>query len=382
MSVKRFLSRFFLLSSLILVVSVAGQAVYTDTAAAATVSCSPSGTTYGTDTLSISIPASTTYTIWTRLQIPSSTDNAVLLNVGGSCYDVGANSSLPTNAWEWVDYDSGSTSNAISLSLSTGSHTLEYTGTNPSVKIDRVLAIPSSDGCTPTGTGNNCTEITSSSTPTTSTGSSSSTSSKGASGTTSSSGTTTPSTADGSQTPSTTTPDLLNGNGMVAIMVTDSSGAPVKNAKVSIDNRYTGYTDSQGEADFSNISAGTYTVVVTSQSEGTVRTKITVGANQTKPIAIKLVSAKSSWSIWAGGILVVLIVGGVAYWIITRRRRPPQGGVTILADPDLTYQPAPGPAVTPPDQYPGDDNNPAVVSPQQYPEADNSNPNDQPPHYS
>jgi len=135
-------------------------------AAATTDSCSPSGTTYGTDTLSISVPSSATYTIWTRLQIPDSSDNAVLLKVDNtSCYNVGASTSLPTASWEWVNYNDGSTSNAISLTLSAGTHTLEYVGTYENVEIDRVLAVPSTDDCIPTGTGDNCMDVSPPSTP-------------------------------------------------------------------------------------------------------------------------------------------------------------------------------------------------------------------------
>jgi chitodextrinase len=138
-------------------------------AAAATDSCTPPGTTYGTDTLSVSIPSSATYTIWTRLEIPDSSDNAVLLNVdsNASCYNVGGNSSLPVGSWQWVDYNDGSTSNVINITLSAGTHTFEFIGTDPSVEIDRMLAVSTSGSCTPTGTGDNCTQVSPPPTPST-----------------------------------------------------------------------------------------------------------------------------------------------------------------------------------------------------------------------
>jgi hypothetical protein len=54
-----------------------------------------------------------------------------------------------------VNYYDGSTSNTVSLSLTAGSHTLTYTGTSPSVELDRI-EILSDATCTPTGTGDNC----------------------------------------------------------------------------------------------------------------------------------------------------------------------------------------------------------------------------------
>jgi len=165
--IKQSLQRVLLLACLV-VLFLSGLAMGTaPKAAAATDSCSPSGTTYGTDTLSVSIPSSATYTIWTRLEIPDSSDNAVLLNVDNntSCYNVGDSSSLPVGSWEWVDYNDGSTSNVINLTLSAGTHTFEFVGTDPNVEIDRILAVPTSDSCTPTGTGDNCTQVTPPPTP-------------------------------------------------------------------------------------------------------------------------------------------------------------------------------------------------------------------------
>jgi hypothetical protein len=125
-------------------------------------SCTPSGTTYGTDTLSVTIPSTGTYSIWTRMQIPDSADNGILLNIDNtSCYNVGANSSLPTSSWQWVNYYDGNSSNIVSLSLTAGTHSFQYVGTSNGVEIDRVLVL-SDATCTPTGTGDNCMQTTTS----------------------------------------------------------------------------------------------------------------------------------------------------------------------------------------------------------------------------
>lgn len=95
------------------------------------------------------------------MEIPDSTNNTILLKVDNTnCYNVGADSSLPTGSWQWVNYYDGTTSNKIQLSLTAGSHTLTFVGTDPGVEIDRIMAL-SDATCTPTGTGTNCEQTTS-----------------------------------------------------------------------------------------------------------------------------------------------------------------------------------------------------------------------------
>lgn len=147
---------------------------FTKGAAAAGVpdSCTPPATTFGTDTMSVYIPETTTYTIWTRLQAPSASANSILLNIDGTnCYNVGGDSSIPTNGtWDWVDDYGSDTSNIINLNLTQGTHTFTLTGTESGVSIDRIIAVQgnaSCDGsasCTPTNTqaataGNNLAPI-------------------------------------------------------------------------------------------------------------------------------------------------------------------------------------------------------------------------------
>lgn len=133
---------------------------------AATDSCTPPSTTYGTDTMTVSVPASGTYTIWTRLMAPSSAANSILLNIDNtSCYNVGGGSSIPANTWTWVNYNDGSASNAIKLSLSQGNHTFTLTGTETGVSIDRIEVL-SDATCTPSGVGDNCTPVADTTPPT------------------------------------------------------------------------------------------------------------------------------------------------------------------------------------------------------------------------
>lgn len=130
-------------------------------------SCTPPATTYGTDSWSsanspadpIYVPATATYTIWVRMQAPSASANSILLNIDGTnCYNVGGDSSIPTDGstWDWVDDYGGDTSNIMNVSLTQGSHNFELTGTESGVAIDGILAIATSGGspsCTPSTTG-------------------------------------------------------------------------------------------------------------------------------------------------------------------------------------------------------------------------------------
>src|SRR5580700_9615901 len=133
---------------------------------AVTDSCSPPATTYGTDTMELSIPETATYTLWTRLEIPDSTANSILLNIdnGTTCYDIGGSTTLPSNTWEWINYNDGNTANTIRLTLSQGNHSLELIGTAGGVAVDRIEAV-SDASCIPSGTGDNCTTPTQSSSP-------------------------------------------------------------------------------------------------------------------------------------------------------------------------------------------------------------------------
>jgi hypothetical protein len=150
-----------ILFSIIFILGLAGSTLssaFIGNAAAAD-SCTPPATTYGTDTMSFNVTASGTYTIWTRMQIPDTTDDYILMNVdnGKNCFNVGGYSIyFPVNTWTWIKYsdEDGYVSNTADLSA--GTHTITLTGVDPGVSVDRieVLADPN---CTPTGTGDNCT---------------------------------------------------------------------------------------------------------------------------------------------------------------------------------------------------------------------------------
>jgi chitodextrinase len=91
------------------------------------------------------------------MMAPDTNNNSYLLEVdGGTCYTVG-DTGLAANQWGWVDYQSGNTSSKVTMTLSAGAHTFKLIGREPSVKIDRVMAILDGTCPTgPTGMGDNC----------------------------------------------------------------------------------------------------------------------------------------------------------------------------------------------------------------------------------
>lgn len=135
-------------------------------AAAALDACTPSGTTYGTLTFSatdtpanpINIPSAGAYNVWVRLEVPSASSSALLLNInnasGSSCYNISGNGLTP-NTWTWVDFYDGTSANLIQPSLPSGNNSLTITGTESGVSVDRVEFLADAS-CIPTGNGDNC----------------------------------------------------------------------------------------------------------------------------------------------------------------------------------------------------------------------------------
>jgi chitodextrinase len=86
---------------------------------------------------------------------PDTTNNSYMLEIdGGSCYTVG-NSAIAANTWAWLDYQNAAAASKITASLTAGKHTVKFIGTEPSVKVDRILAV-NDIACVPADTGDNC----------------------------------------------------------------------------------------------------------------------------------------------------------------------------------------------------------------------------------
>src|ERR1039458_2615471 len=134
----------------------------TSTPLAHAASCVPPATTYGTDTMSVQQPTTTTYTIWVRVQTPSATSASPLMLQTGTgsadsnptCFNVGGSSTIPANTWTWVN--AGSASLSAYSATAANQTQLELIGTQSGVEVDNVLLLTNSS-CVPSGTGTNCT---------------------------------------------------------------------------------------------------------------------------------------------------------------------------------------------------------------------------------
>lgn len=119
--------------------------------------CAGFPTDKGTVTSSVTTATSGTYYIWSRNRSTASGSNGYYLQIDNStsnCFTVG-DTNIPTNTWTWVNYQNGSTSSRMSVSLSSGSHTFKLYGLDANLQVDKVLFTTDSV-CSPSGTGDNC----------------------------------------------------------------------------------------------------------------------------------------------------------------------------------------------------------------------------------
>lgn len=133
----------------------------------------PTDTSRGEVTGNFSVVGATgtnSYVAYVRMLASSSSNNTVVLEVDGTCYNIGGSSvpvysgsgssvSWANDSSDWIDSESGSTT-PVAISLSTSSHSYALIGNADSVLVDRVLFVQAdSNGnpiCTPSGTGTNC----------------------------------------------------------------------------------------------------------------------------------------------------------------------------------------------------------------------------------
>src|SRR6185295_775841 len=106
-------------------------------------------------TQTITVPSTGTYKAWSRIMVPTTTNNSYYLQVDTNCaVDVGDSTSIAANAWTWVDYQDGNTVAKTTMSLTSGTHTITMIGREANVKVDAVMLL-TDQTCTPTGTGSN-----------------------------------------------------------------------------------------------------------------------------------------------------------------------------------------------------------------------------------
>ncbi len=122
----------------------------------ASAACAALPTDRGTVTNTVSVPATGSYRVWTRLKTATSTNNEILMQIDDTTCNIAVGgASLTANTWTWVDYQAGTTTNKFNVTLSSGNHTVVMAGKDDNVMVDRVV-FTQDMSCVPTGTGDNC----------------------------------------------------------------------------------------------------------------------------------------------------------------------------------------------------------------------------------
>ncbi len=112
---------------------------------------------FGEVTSVVNVPHAGTYTVWSRIMASSSTGgNAYWLQVDcGPFLTVGDLIGMPTDSWQWINYQDGSATNIITVNLTAGTHTVTLVGKEQGVKVDKIV-LSAQSSCTPIGFGDNC----------------------------------------------------------------------------------------------------------------------------------------------------------------------------------------------------------------------------------
>jgi chitodextrinase len=140
---------------------VTAVAVLSGNAKIQAAACAVPATDLGSTTVTLNVPVTSTYTVWTRMKAPDVTHNSVNLQIDNNiCFNVGGGSFVATSwvpgSGNWIKYQDGVTSSFTTLAnLTAGNHTFKYIGTQAGVEVDRVI-ISSDASCVPVGTGDNC----------------------------------------------------------------------------------------------------------------------------------------------------------------------------------------------------------------------------------
>jgi hypothetical protein len=144
--------------ALVLALAITGGLWYAQ-AGHASAACSALPTGMGTATFSVSVPAAGSYRFWAHEYAPNTTSNGFYLRVDSQyCQITVGHKTIPSSQFTWLDYQNGTTSSKITLTLSAGSHTITMAGLDQGVAIDKVLLL-ADQTCVPTSQGDNCTNV-------------------------------------------------------------------------------------------------------------------------------------------------------------------------------------------------------------------------------
>lgn len=160
-------NKLFMVASLAVSLGMFAPVFANGVASAATGTCTAPATDYGTDTLSVNVPATGSYYVWTRMAADSTADNSYLLQVDSSnCFTVGNSSAknvpvyasgatehFANDSSNWIDTDTSAS--RVQVSLSAGTHSIKLIGNAPNLVVDRLIFTQDST-CTPSDVGQNC----------------------------------------------------------------------------------------------------------------------------------------------------------------------------------------------------------------------------------
>jgi hypothetical protein len=106
---------------------------------------------------SVTLDSSTEYYAWSRVKPTTPTSNSFYLQIDNNCpVLIGGSSTLPNNAWTWINYKNGDTNSKATFQLSSGIHTIKLISNNAPIYIDKITFVKD-PGCVPVDFGTNCT---------------------------------------------------------------------------------------------------------------------------------------------------------------------------------------------------------------------------------
>jgi len=144
----------FLVASYVSLAPQTANPLLQEASAACTTAALP--TSFGVVTQTVNVATAGTYRVWSRIKAPNTTANSYYFEVDGGCaYNVGDSTSVPASTWTWVNYQDGTSTAPIDVTLTAGSHTLTYTGKEADVQLDKIMLLGDM-ACVPTGLGDNC----------------------------------------------------------------------------------------------------------------------------------------------------------------------------------------------------------------------------------
>jgi hypothetical protein len=155
-------------------------------------------------------------------------------------------------------------------------------------------------------------------------------------------GTTAPISSTAKNTPiSTPTSTTIAENppfGNITIIVTNSHGQPIANAKVIIDKTLIRYTNSAGQVIFSNVHTGLNTITIIRPGDVTTNSKLSIIAGNNKPVNFRLAKSFNSLTVVIPAIIIlVLLFGGIGFWRFRDKHKlkimPPSNSLNDLPIP-------------------------------------------------